>query len=179
MLIKTARNAGLISRRLARIRIVSQSIVPKFAGQGAAVLRNAANAKRTSAHGINTAMYRAAMKHTGYMPVNVFKSGKDHPNWIADRSQVNRRWWPENKVWRLAVLKRDKYQCQMCSVKSTRGNRIVFDVDHIKPWSRFPDLRFELSNGRTLCRPCHMKTDTWLGKARWEKFTGKKAELLA
>ena len=116
----------------------------------------------------------------GYMPVNVFKPKEQHPNWIADRSQVNRRWWPENKTWRMAVLKRDNYQCQMCSVRSTRGNRVVFDVDHIKPWSKFPDLRFEISNGRTLCRPCHMKTDTWLGKARWGKtavlLTGEKQD---
>lgn len=25
----------------------------------------------------------------------------------------------------------------------------------------FPELRFELTNGRTLCKLCHMKTDTW------------------
>jgi 5-methylcytosine-specific restriction endonuclease McrA len=32
------------------------------------------------------------------------------------------------------------------------------EADHIKPWAYFPSLRFELSNGRTLCRPCHDKT---------------------
>lgn len=26
-----------------------------------------------------------------------------------------------------------------------------------KPLSLYPDLRFELSNGRTLCKPCHEK----------------------
>lgn len=105
----------------------------------------------------------------GYVPAKLFQAGDKHPNWIADRKQINRRWWPENKIWRLAILKRDNYQCQICNIRSSKGNRITFDVDHIKPWSRFPDLRFELSNGRTLCRPCHMKTDTWLGKSRWPK----------
>ena len=32
---------------------------------------------------------------------------------------------------------------------------------HIKPFADYPDLRFELSNGRTLCVPCHTKTPTY------------------
>ena len=109
----------------------------------------------------------------GYMPVNVFKPGALHPHWKVDRREVDRRWWPENKIWRLTVLKRDNYTCQMCGIRSAKSNRIVFDVDHIKPWSQFPELRFEVSNGRTLCRPCHKKTPSFLN--RWQKFTGREA----
>ncbi len=62
----------------------------------------------------------------------------------------------KTKEWRRAVFARDDWTCQMCGV---RGGKL--DADHIKPWSAYPELRYELSNGRTLCRPCHLKTDTW------------------
>ena len=57
---------------------------------------------------------------------------------------------PEYKRWRLKVFERDDYTCQNCG---KRGGSI--QADHIKPFSLFPELRTELSNGRTLCVPCH------------------------
>ena len=65
------------------------------------------------------------------------------------------------KLWREKVFERDDYTCQICGI---RGGEI--QADHIKPQSVYPELRFELSNGRTLCRPCHMETDTW-GMRHW------------
>lgn len=64
-------------------------------------------------------------------------------------------------AWRDAVFQRDSYTCQECGDRSTAGNRIRLNADHIKPFAFFPDLRFDLSNGRTLCEPCHRKTPTW------------------
>lgn len=52
--------------------------------------------------------------------------------------------------WRKAVFERDDYTCQFCGVRGT-----YLEADHIKPWAYFPELRFEISNGRTLCRKCH------------------------
>jgi 5-methylcytosine-specific restriction endonuclease McrA len=103
----------------------------------------------------------------GYIPVNIFKSGKDHPFWNPIRTNQRERLTKEYKDWRLEVLKRDNYQCKICKIRSTKGNRIIFDVDHIKSFSRYPELRLVLSNGRTLCRPCHKKTDNWQSKERW------------
>lgn len=59
----------------------------------------------------------------------------------------------EASEWRKAVFERDDYTCQLCN---TRGNYL--EADHIKPWAYFPNLRFDINNGRTLCRPCHDKT---------------------
>lgn len=42
--------------------------------------------------------------------------------------------------------------------------------DHIKPFAYYPDLRFELSNGRTLCIDCHKKTDTYFYKISKQKM---------
>ena len=64
---------------------------------------------------------------------------------------------PLYKEWRRRIKKRDKYSCKMpgCS----RGGRYT-QVHHIKRWSDYPSLRYEDSNGITLCNFCHkMVTD--------------------
>lgn len=53
-------------------------------------------------------------------------------------------------VWRLAVIQRDG-KCMNCQ---TLNNLISH---HIVPWKESVELRFEISNGLTLCRSCHMK----------------------
>lgn len=58
--------------------------------------------------------------------------------------------------WRKAVYERDDYTCQDCK---TRGGQL--HAHHIKPFAQHPGLRYELSNGLTLCEDCHRKTDTW------------------
>ena len=69
---------------------------------------------------------------------------------------------PQAKAWRFAVYKRDKFTCQHCQAVGKYLN-----ADHIKPWSQYPDLRFDLSNGRTLCVDCHRKTPTFGFAAMW------------
>ena len=71
------------------------------------------------------------------------------------------RWRPkslEYKLWREAVFKRDNWKCIWCGKK---GN---IEADHIKPFAYFPELRYAIDNGRTLCVPCHKTTDTYGGK---------------
>lgn len=67
----------------------------------------------------------------------------------------------EYRMWRDAVFKRDNWKCVMCGAKGGNGKRVDLNADHIKPFALFPDLRFDISNGRTLCVPCHSKTDTF------------------
>lgn len=69
----------------------------------------------------------------------------------------------EYKEWRKAVFERDNYTCIWGGRE--HGNKL--NADHIKPFALYPDLRFELSNGRTLCIDCHKKTDTYLVRARY------------
>lgn len=65
----------------------------------------------------------------------------------------------EYVAWRLAVFTRDDYTCQACG---QRGGKL--NADHELPFALYPDLRFEVLNGRTLCVACHQKTDTYGGK---------------
>ena len=71
------------------------------------------------------------------------------------------RYSKEAIQWRKTVFERDDYTCQECH---TRGSYL--EADHIKPFAYFPELRYELSNGRTLCRPCHDKTKIGYKKMR-------------
>lgn len=69
--------------------------------------------------------------------------------------------------WRKAVFERDNFTCKECGLHG-----VYLEADHIKSFADYPDLRFELTNGRTLCRECHKKTDTYAGKGRWKKQNG-------
>jgi 5-methylcytosine-specific restriction endonuclease McrA len=65
----------------------------------------------------------------------------------------------EYKEWRKAVFKRDNWTCVACKI---RGG--ILHADHIKMWSTHPHLRYEISNGQTLCKKCHRaKTSEDLG----------------
>lgn len=117
--------------------------------------------------------YREAMRrvHSGPRPE---RRGK--PN-LKMRGPANHRWmggitgWQakirtslEYKSWRREVFERDGYTCQMCGAHSGNGKAVELHADHIKPFALHPELRFALINGRTLCKTCHRKTDTFGGR---------------
>ncbi len=61
----------------------------------------------------------------------------------------------EMRIAKQATLIRDGHKCVLC------GRTTDLVVDHIKPFSIHPELRVALDNLRTLCMPCHRKTDTY------------------
>lgn len=63
------------------------------------------------------------------------------------------------KLWREAVFERDNWTCQECN---ERGGYL--EPHHIKSWAQYPELRFELNNGITLCKKCHRLTDNYRHK---------------
>lgn len=67
---------------------------------------------------------------------------------------------PEYREWRLAVYRRDNFSCVTCGAAAKR-NEVIIHADHIKPMSLFPELQFDINNGRTLCWECHKKTDSY------------------
>lgn len=56
----------------------------------------------------------------------------------------------EYKEWRISVFSRDGFTCQLCGQVGGKLN-----AHHIKPYKKYPKLRYALKNGMTLCEECH------------------------
>lgn len=84
------------------------------------------------------------------------KSGKNHHNWKGGITPLHFRIRNslKYKLWRKGVFERDNYICQRCK----RG-KVYLNAHHIKSFSLYPKLRFNISNGITLCEPCHKILD--------------------
>ena len=124
---------------------------------------------------------------------------KEHIENNAKHSRgINSHWWKGGrtelkkqiknlslyKEWREAVFERDNYTCQFCG---KRGG-IELAPDHIKPFYLILDENkittqeqakkckelWEISNGRTLCHPCHKTTDTF----GWNIYNAKRTKTI-
>lgn len=62
----------------------------------------------------------------------------------------------EYKIWREQIFERDNYTCQKCGVRSQVGRRIYLHPHHIKSYTYYPQLRYDINNGVTLCKECHL-----------------------
>lgn len=105
------------------------------------------------------------------------KIGNRHWNWHGGTTSLRHRIREslEYKRWRQVIFERDGFSCIWCG--QLRGN---IEADHIIPFSKIIEkLKFEqgidnlyekamrypllwdINNGRTLCKKCHQKTDTY------------------
>lgn len=85
--------------------------------------------------------------------------GEKNPNWKGGTYGTERHTLMgriEYINWRKQVFERDNYTCQFCGI---RGGKL--NADHIIPYAADKTKALDLNNGRTLCIPCHKKTDTW------------------
>jgi 5-methylcytosine-specific restriction endonuclease McrA len=88
--------------------------------------------------------------------------GCHHWNWKGGVSRAYKTGYYslEYKNWRREVFVRDSFICQQC------GSREYVTAHHVKSFAKYPELRFDISNGITLCETCHKKTDNYKGKVR-------------
>lgn len=56
----------------------------------------------------------------------------------------------EYKAWRTAVFQRDNYTRQLCG-----SHGVKLNAHHRLPYATYPNLRYDVDNGVTLCVPCH------------------------
>lgn len=96
------------------------------------------------------------------------QKGEKGSNWQGGIWSKNRTEYQKYKgdfrwgIWRKEVFERDKYTCQDCGIKGNQTGGYL-EPHHIIPIREIVnnnqlDLIYEVSNGLTLCRKCHMKT---------------------
>lgn len=89
-------------------------------------------------------------------------TGEKHPSWQGGKTKEKNKYQNsrEFKIFKKTVLIRDNHKCVLClSCKK-------LEIDHIKPIYLYPELMFDVTNGRTLCHSCHIKTDTYGPKVK-------------
>jgi len=77
---------------------------------------------------------------------------------IATKRYYHLKDW-RYKEWRSKVFERDNWTCQTC-----RKRGVELNAHHIKSWANYPEFRYDLNNGVTLCVECHKLTDNYKGK---------------
>jgi hypothetical protein len=90
------------------------------------------------------------------------RRGERHPNWKGGRTAVDlvKRKSAEASEWRRKVFRKAEYKCEECGKRQGENcsrceMKFHLYAHHIKPWSEYPDLRFDPANGRALCSVCH------------------------
>jgi len=83
------------------------------------------------------------------------------PSWKGGLTPIDRqiRNSTDYSLWRKICFERDNFICQKCKES---GGRL--SVHHINNFADFPELRFAIDNGVTLCIKCHKEYHKIYGK---------------
>ena len=121
--------------------------------------RGSPTKKRTKVEVVCYSCGKSFTKHKSEIRKNV--SGKHFCSsqcWYSYNQLENHYGWsggqhermnPEYRVWRKAVIERDKGVCRRCHATSN------LHVHHIYRFNDKPHLRWDVGNGITLCKDCH------------------------
>lgn len=87
-------------------------------------------------------------------------TGHNNPRWLGgitpeDMKARNSR---QSHKWKASVFERDNFACQKC------GETRTLNAHHLKSFTKYPGLRFDINNGMTLCEKCHTEIHIKLKK---------------
>jgi hypothetical protein len=99
-------------------------------------------------------------KNKTHFDDNRIPHGETHGMWSNNSTLNNygkhgvrlKNYYKEKK-WREDVFERDNYTCQKCN-----NYGVELNSHHIKSWINYPELRYDINNGETLCIKCHHST---------------------
>jgi 5-methylcytosine-specific restriction endonuclease McrA len=89
--------------------------------------------------------------------------GETHHNWNPNRDRAARKDSGPLTLWSRKVKFRDKYTCQKCLKKFKWNNNKNLHAHHIKDFATNKALRLDISNGISLCQPCHSRFHSLYG----------------
>ena len=152
----TARSVALKGRKKSAETRAKMSLVAKH--------RDNSAMHTPEAHAKAGATLRKSKKSARY--------GPEASNWQGGITEINyseRARFQASRAcqdWRHACMERDNDTCQECGYRKGEEPKRKLHVDHIKTYRDYPELRTEVSNGRTLCEDCHRKTPTYGGRTK-------------
>lgn len=86
-------------------------------------------------------------------------SGENNYRWKGGLTSLNtlQRSQMITRKWSRLVKERDNFTCQKCGIRSHKGlgKAVILNSHHKKAWKDHPELRWDVSNGITLCKDCH------------------------
>ena len=94
-----------------------------------------------------------------------YPSGTDSYNYnphLTDEDRLRKRYYMgggNQRLWSKQIMERDNYTCQTCG--DNKGGNL--NAHHLNAWSAFPEQRFDLDNGVTLCTDCHKELHSQYG----------------
>lgn len=89
-------------------------------------------------------VHRAAMEKRSKLPYYQQRGTKRERKRDAEYGRSKYR------KWRISVLRRDGFTCQQCG--KIGG---ILQAHHIKSWKDYPEVRYDIENGITVCLKCH------------------------
>lgn len=87
-----------------------------------------------------------------------YLAGIKSPHWVKDRSELRtdrrKAYDSRYKIWMKEVKDRDEWKCRIDNDECSGR----LEAHHILPWSKFPELRYNINNGISLCHYHHPKS---------------------
>lgn len=103
---------------------------------------------------------KAMRKYCSHTCSGKARSGQKAYQWKQDRVEIEvnkrRHWSTDYRKWRTAVFTRDGYKCKISDADCCA----YIEAHHILSWKEYPNLRFNINNGITLCRVHHPRKRT-------------------
>lgn len=91
-------------------------------------------------------------------------SGENNGNWKGGKTKEYKNYRIQNNAeynkWRKKCLERDRHKCKLCNSLEK------LQVHHIIPISLLRKAAWEVWNGVTLCRKCHVENDKCISEGR-------------